>query len=696
MPRIEHLAPVLLTAALLLAGCSGVPVVQARVVDSGAPPRPAVSQPPVPAPAPAPRPTPTPPPPSAAPAAPAPSAAIAASAATAAGPRYTIEQFLDTVTLTGSSFSPDNSKVLVSSDESGIFNAYTVSTKGAQRTPLTQSTTDSIFAFGYFPSDERFLYGSDQGGDENTHVYVRELDGSVRDLTPGDKLKANFLDWARDKKSFFVSTNERDPRFFDIYEHAVDGYQRKLIYQDEKGLTVAAISPDRRFLAFVETRTTTDSDILLFDTRTKTFKNLTEHAAGVEVANTPQTFSPTSTSLYYTGDRDREFAALMRYDIITGEHLEVLSPDWDVVFAYFSETNRYLVVGINNDARTEIRLFDAKTMQPAALPRLPEADITAITFSHDDTLMALYADTSRSPRNLFVYELATAKLSQLTQTLNPAIDPANLVEGKVVRFPSYDGVEIPGLLYTPNGAARGSNLPALVWVHGGPGGQSRLGYSALIQYLVNHGYVVYAINNRGSSGYGKTFFKMDDRKHGDADLGDCVASKGMLTGLGVVDPGRIGILGGSYGGYMVLAALAFRPQEFAVGVNLFGVSNWVRTLESIPPYWESFRQALYKELGDPETDLEYLRKISPLFHADKIERPLMVLQGANDPRVLQVESDEIVAAARKRGTTVEYIVFPDEGHGFVKKANQVKGYKAVLDFLDRYLKSGGAAAAPAG
>ena len=179
---------------------------------------------------------------------------------------------------------------------------------------------------------------------------------------------------------------------------------------------------------------------------------------------------------------------------------------------------------------------------------------------------------------------------------------------------------------------------------------------------------------------------MDDRKHGDADLDDCVASKKMLVETGAVDPERIGIVGGSYGGYMVLAALAFRPREFAVGVDLFGVSNWLRTLESIPPWWESFRQALYKEMGDPAVDKEYLHRISPLFHAEKIERPLIVLQGANDPRVLKVESDEIVAAARKRGVPVEYVVFDDEGHGFAKKANQEKAYAAILAFLDRYLK----------
>ena len=223
-------------------------------------------------------------------------------------------------------------------------------------------------------------------------------------------------------------------------------------------------------------------------------------------------------------------------------------------------------------------------------------------------------------------------------------------------------------------------------VHGGPGGQAQVGYFALTQALVNHGYVVYDINNRGSSGYGKTFFAMDDKKHGEADLGDVVASKQLLIDTGYVEADRIGIIGGSYGGYMVLAALTLRPEAFSVGVDLFGISNWVRTLESVPPWWASFKDALYAEMGDPKTDGERLRRISPLFNASKIKVPLMVLQGANDPRVLQVESDEIVAAAKKNGVPVEYIVFADEGHGFVKKDNEIKGYTAILQFLDAHLR----------
>ncbi len=599
-------------------------------------------------------------------------------------PEYTIEQFMGNTNLAGASFSPDRGKILVSSDETGIYNAYAIPVAGGEPTQLTHSTDDAVRVIGYFPSDERFLYMSDRGGNELHHIYVQDPDGAVRDLTPGEKLKASFAGWSLDDRSFFYVSNERDPRYFDLYEMTLDSYERTLLYRNDRGLDVGAISPDRRLLALVQANTTNDTDLLLYDRETEALTNLSP--AEGEVTEIPQAFSHDGRSLYFTTNHGSEFTYLARYDLETGERTPLLQPEWDVMFASPSRSGRYLVVGINNDARTEIRILETETLEPVALPAFPDGDITGVAFSRDERSIAFYVSSGRSPRDLFVLDLDSNEVRQLTRTINPAIDPEHLVEPEVVRFASYDGLEIPGLLYRPHAASPDAPVPAMIWIHGGPGGQSRVGYNPLVQYLVNHGYAIYAINNRGSSGYGKTFFAADDRRHGEADLDDVVASKRMLIETGWIDPERIGVIGGSYGGYLTMAALAFRPDEFAVGVDIFGVTNWLRTLENIPPWWESFREALYTEMGDPATDRERLHRISPLFHADRITKPFIVLQGANDPRVLQVESDEMVAAARANGVPVEYIVFPDEGHGFAKKENQIRGYKAILDFLDHHLK----------
>ena len=620
--------------------------------------------------------------PAAAPAAVAP----ASPQASAAAPRYTIEQFLATTIWSGAWFSPDGRELLVSGNPTGVFNAYTIPVAGGAPRQLTDSKVNAIQVAGWFPSGGRILYGSDQGGNEQDHLYVRDAGGAIRDLTPGDKLKAQFEGWAPDDRTFFFSTNERDPQYFDLYEMSVDGYQRTLLYRNDGGYALGPISRDRRYVALVKQESTGDSDLYLYDRSTGKLRDLTTHTG--EVVNAPADFSPDSKSLYYTTDEGGEFAHLVRYDLATGKRDDVLRPEWDVIGASFSRDGRFLEVSINRDAATEVRLFEEPGMRPVKLPALPDADITGLRFSRDGKRLAFFADSSRSPRNLYVIDvadLAQGAPRQLTRALSPAIEPAALVPARVVRFKSYDGLEVPGLLYRPRSANREHPEPALVWVHGGPGGQSRVGYSPLIQFLVNHGYAIYAINNRGSAGYGKTFFHLADRKHGNADLGDCVAAKGMLAATGWVSPDRIGIIGGSYGGYMVLAALTFRPHEFAAGVDLFGVSNWVRTLASIPPYWASERKALYKLIGDPQADADYLRKISPLFHAEQIERPLLVLQGDKDPRVLKQESEEIVVAARKHGTPVEYLIFPNEGHGFVRKETQAKAYQAVLVFLDKYL-----------
>ncbi len=596
---------------------------------------------------------------------------------------YTIKQMMDNENVFGGSFSPDKSKLLVSSNRSGIYNMYTVASSGGEFIPVTASDSSSVFSISYFPEDERMLFRMDNNGDEIYHIFLRDSDGSHKDLTPFEGARASFYGWAEDDKSFFFTSNQRDKRYMDLYEMDLESYTPTLLYQNNEGYNVAGISNNKQYLPLSKSINTNDSDLFLYSFKDKSMTKINLNQS----ANSSEDFSQDDSALYYTTDDGAEFSYLMKYNISDGTREKVMERDWDIMGSGFTEHGTYQVTYINEDGKNVIEVKDVASGKNIELPKFDYASITNVGFSKDEKTMSFYAGGSNTPSNLFVYDLETKRQNQITDVLNSEIEGDHLVTAEVIRFNSFDGVEIPAIYYKPHQATAENKVPALVWVHGGPGGQSRQNFSSLIQYLVNHGYAILAVNNRGSSGYGKTFYQMDDLNHGDKDLKDCVEGKNWLAKQAEIDPEKIGIMGGSYGGYMTMAALTYTPEEFAVGVNLFGVTNWIRTLRSIPPWWESFKDALYKELGDPNSaDSVRLKKISPLFHTDKVTKPLIVLQGSQDPRVLQVESDEIVAGVRKNGVPVEYVLFEDEGHGFVKKENQIEAYSKVLEFLDIYLK----------
>ena len=598
--------------------------------------------------------------------------------------QYTIEQFMDNEAVNGGSFSFDNSKLLISSNRSGIFNVYTVASSGGSYTPITASDSTSYFAQSFFPNDDRMLISADGNGDEINHIYLRDTTGTIKDLTPEKGAKAEFYGWAQDGQSFYFGSNKMNPKFFDVYEMDIVNFNAKMIYQNNDGLNFNGISNDKNYIALVQSLNTNDSDLYVYDVKSREKTKVNNNQS----ANSAQDFSYDSTSLYYTTDDGVEFSYLMKYDLKTKEKSNVLQKPWDISGARFTKKGSYRVVYVNEDGKDAIEVINTETNSPIDLPNFGNQSITSVGFSNDEKWMRMYVGGSNIPSDLYTYNFETQEQHQLTHVLNEAIQPEDLVTAKVIRYKSFDGVEVPAIYYLPHQASESNKVPAMVWVHGGPGGQTRQGFSSFIQYMVNHGYAVLAVNNRGSSGYGKTFYQMDDLNHGEKDLQDCVEGKNWLATQPEIDGDKIGIIGGSYGGYMTMAALTFTPEEFDVGVNIYGVTNWIRTLKSIPPYWESMRKSLYLELGDPFTeDSVRLKRISPLFHTDKVTKPLIVLQGAQDPRVLQVESDEIVAGVRKNGVPVEYVLFEDEGHGFVKKENQIEAYSRVVQFLDKYLKN---------
>ena len=650
----------------------------------------------------------------------------------------------------GGSNSPSLLSLLLTSDETGVFNVYSQSLDGVfdgtsatatttesddgdttttsiptlllpDRVPLTDSTTDATFGVSYFPNgDSRILFTRDQGGNELSHVYLRSEDGqSVVDLTPTNDTRAIFAGWYKQNSVFMILTNERDSRYFDIYEYPVqqevvvvgDGStasnnyldNRRMIYQNDLGYSIDAISSSGRYIVMTQLSTSSNNDLYLVDllleeevnteaggggggsNYTSAVQHISEHDGNVY--HTIHGFTVDETSLIYGTDEYGEYTQAWTYNLESGEKTLFAKDDnWDVVYVTQSFTGRYVVVGINADAQLVVNITDTTTGQRVELPPgLPPGELLNIRFSQNEVYMAFIINSDTSPSNIFVMNLETQTFVKVTNALSPKICQEDLVESEVIRYPSFDNLLIPSILYQPHGASPTNKVPALVYVHGGPGGQSTKGYSETIQHLVNHGFAILAANNRGSSGYGKTFFHLDDKKHGEVDLQDIVYGRTYLESLDWIDSTKIGIIGGSYGGYMVVAALAFEPTVFDVGINIFGVTNWLRVLQDIPPWWEAARQELYDELGDPAFEEERLRRISPLFHANNITKPMLVVQGANDPRVPQVESDEIVQALKYNGVPVVYLLFDDEGHGFYKKENRIEASEAYLSFLNKYL-----------
>ena len=599
-------------------------------------------------------------------------------------PTYDIQDLFDNISISGGYFSSSEESLIYSSNETGIYNIYEVDITSGSTEQLTFSDQESLFVSSYVPNSTDFIYSADKGGNEINHLYLQRRGGETIDITPGENEKSIFYQWSQDNTALYYLSNKRDSRYFDLYKMEIDTWEPTLVYENTENLSIADISNNEQYLLLSQSVTTSENKFYFVDlTAGKTLEISTAPGSYSSAG-----FSNDNSSFYYITDVDKEFSYLKKYTIDSDTDEVIYETDWDVMYSYLSKNETFRIIGINEDGKNVIRVFDTQTNEALNLPDFDGGDITSISFSEQENKIRVSVGSSKMPNDLFVYNLEDQSVKKLTNSLNPALDPSHLVEAEVIRYPSFDGLEIPAIYYKPLNASSQNKVPALVWVHGGPGGQSRANFSPLIQYLTNSGYAVLAVNNRGSSGYGKTFYKMDDKNHGEKDLQDCVWGKKWLQEQADIDPDKIGIIGGSYGGYMTMAAMTFTPNEFKVGVNIFGVTNWIRTLKSIPSFWEASRKALYDELGDPySSDSIRLKKISPLFHADQVKNPVMVLQGANDPRVLQIESDEIVAELKKNNIPVNYVVFEDEGHGFLKKENQIEGYKQIKEFLDFYLKS---------
>ncbi len=599
-----------------------------------------------------------------------------------------LEEFFKTYRVSSLSFSPDEMEFVFVSDKTGKYQPYIMPVRGGAWKRLLE-TEDAVMGVSWCPVDRNVIFLlMDNKGDENFHIYKTTPDGGTQtDITPWEGKRAAMIGWSKSGKYLYFNCNRRDDRYMDTYRLDVSTMQSEVVFENNTTFSVDAISPDDRVLILNEFLNVTASNLHVYDIATKQTKPITTQDGG-EVNYGFADFSPDGKTYYILTDKGSEFTKLVSYDTESSEWKDELVSDWDVESASFSFKNSYFMTAINEGGLTKFDIRHFKSGKKLSLPPLPDAEIIPVGFSRSERYLRIYVNADNVPGDQYLLDLNSSELIKLTNLFdNGELRQDMLVESKLIHYTSFDGRQIPCWLYLPSQASNGKSIPVVIDIHGGPMAQQKPFYNPWTQYLLSRGFAVAAPNVRGSTGYGKSYYLADDQKWGEDPLQDVVYLKKHLSSESGIDTSRTVIWGGSYGGYMVLAALTFAPEEFALGLDWVGPSNLFTLLASIPPYWEPYKAYFYREIGNPSNpeDSARMYKQSPVFFADRIQRPLFIVQGRNDPRVKVAESDQIVEAARKNGKEVEYMIFEDEGHGLRKRDNKLKAYGAMYDFMTLHL-----------
>jgi dipeptidyl aminopeptidase/acylaminoacyl peptidase len=612
-------------------------------------------------------------------------AQLPAQQARASEPPVPLAEYFKIVRISGASFNHDESLLAYSSDEGGRMDIWVRPVGGGPGKQLTR-VRGSIESFEFSPAADLLVFAADIGGDELMQLYF--TDSSGKDpvpLFPDDsrEVRCDFVRWAEDGAALLYTSNRRDPKSMDLYEYEVASHNSTPVWQSDGRLALAIAGRDLRRFILTEEVSDANTNLYLLDRGGAEPTLLTPHTGDVVFA--AMDLSPDGRTLFYTSDQDREFAALHAMDLASGESKQVMAPAWDVFGARHSRGGTYFYTSVNNDGAPEITITEVATGRTVTLPELPRPGwVMPSTFSRTDRLMAARLESDVSARSLWVVDLRQGTARCLVDPLPPSLREAPFAPARSIRARSFDGREVPALLYAPAGERP---FPALLDIHGGPTSQSVRTFRPFTQYLVSKGYVVLVPNVRGSTGYGKTYTSLDNKDFGGGPLKDVLACKSWLVSNARVDESRVAIMGQSYGGYMTLAAATFAPSEFAAHVDLFGIADLKSLVESFPVYWASGAAYIYQKFGNPNdpADAKYQHDRSPLYFADRIERPLLVIQGENDSRVKKDQSDRLVEAVRGRGVPVEYLVIEGEGHGFSKTENQLRALEAADRFLDKHL-----------
>lgn len=601
-------------------------------------------------------------------------------------PQVPLRDFFRDPEKTAFQLSDDGKKVAFLAPYQRRMNLF-VQPRGATEAKRLTSEIDRGIAGYLWKGSDRLLYLKDFGGDENFHLFSVDAGGKAhRDLTPFEKVRVGLV--ARlwdDPDHVLIEMNRRKKEIFDVYRVEVSTGRLELVAENPGNITGWVPDHDGRVRAAVATDGVNTS-LLFREKETEAFRTVI--TTNFRDSLSPEFFTFDNRNLFVASNLGRDKIALVEFDPRTAKEIRVIAerPDVDMGGLGFSRKRKVLTVASFTTWKDEWQFFDPETaaMYRKIKARLPAYEISGLdTHDRAEETFIVHIANDRTRGAEYLYDAKADTLTKLAD-LSPWLREEDMAEMKPIEVRSRDGLLLHGYLTLPKGRAP-KDLPVVVNPHGGPWARDEWGFRSEVQFLANRGYAVLQVNFRGSTGYGKKFWEASFKQWGlkmQDDVSDGVA---WLVREGIADPKHIAIYGGSYGGYATLAGVTFTPDLYACGVDYVGVANMFTFLKTVPPYWKPYLDMFHEMVGDPVKDRKLLEKVSPALHADRIKAPLFVAQGANDPRVNKDESDQMVAALRKRGVTVEYLVKADEGHGFHNEENRFEFYEAMEKFLARHL-----------
>jgi dipeptidyl aminopeptidase/acylaminoacyl peptidase len=588
----------------------------------------------------------------------------------------------------GLAFSTDGAYVYFISNISGQFNLWRVPVDGGWPDQLTAFTDDTVRFISVSPVDGTIAIGADHDGDEFHQIYLLDPDRGWPEKITDDPQVQHYVGsnaWSPDGTKLAYAANARTPTDMEVWIRDLDSGETRPVFGEGMYAFPGGWSPDGTKLLTLDFRHNSDASLYVVDVESGETRELTPHDD--DALFFPGPWAADSSGFYMITDAGSEFRGVAYYDLEAGTYDWVDGePEADVDDMTASADHRYVAWLVNEGGWDRLRLRDLESDQDLPDPDIPRGARPHLTgfepppaLSPDGSLAAVILASPRRPPEVWVVETETGNGRAVTESRIGGLREDDLVDNELISYPSFDGRDIPAWLYRPDTDER---VPVVLAIHGGPEAQERPVYQPLYQYLLSRGIAVLATNIRGSTGYGKSYQRLIQRDWGGGDLKDWDHAAKWLKEQDWVDPDRIGVFGGSYGGFAVLSCVTRLPDHWAAAVDIFGPSNLVTFARAVPPTW---KRMMKRFVGDPDEDQKMLTERSPLTYIDNVKAPLLVIQGATDPRVVKPESDQLVEKLRSMGRTVEYEVFDDEGHGFTKTPNELRAMRLSADWLEQHL-----------